>query len=103
MTDLHLEGKERTALDSLLASLGFPTMTKRQEDIHESYPETFKWLLDREDHSEASDHGFLNWLESGNDLYWISGKPGSGKSTVSAFEKSEMVLCLWGKYSSYIF
>jgi hypothetical protein len=27
-------------------------------------------------------HAFVNWLESGTDLFWISGKPGSGKSTL---------------------
>jgi hypothetical protein len=29
-----------------------------------------------------STHAFVNWLESGTDLFWISGKPGSGKSTL---------------------
>src|SRR3569833_2171716 len=28
---------------------------------------------------------FVEWLESKNDLYWISGKPGSGKSTLMKF------------------
>ena len=28
---------------------------------------------------------FLNWLRSGNDIYWISGKAGSGKSTLMRF------------------
>lgn len=27
-------------------------------------------------------HAFVNWLESGTGLFWISGKPGSGKSTL---------------------
>ena len=30
-------------------------------------------------------HSFRKWLESGDDVYWISGKPGSGKSTLFKF------------------
>lgn len=40
------------------------------------------------DEEETSRDSFVNWLKSGNDLYWISGKPGSGKSTLMKFLNS---------------
>ena len=32
--------------------------------------------------TSAPRHAFVNWLESRTNLFWISGKPGSGKSTL---------------------
>ena len=57
-------------------------MKARQEDIHEAYPKTFQWLLVSENHIGKPGGDFINWLEADSGMYWINGKPGSGKSTV---------------------
>ena len=40
---------------------------------------------DSENHTFRRQPSFLNWLRSGNDIYWISGKVGSGKSTLMRY------------------
>ena len=73
-------------------SLFFPEMFSRQIDIVEPHHETCHWIFGGPD--EASDLSmshwqegstFLEWLENGKDVYWLSGKPGSGKSTLMKY------------------
>ncbi|KAK3994267.1 hypothetical protein QBC44DRAFT_379610 [Cladorrhinum sp. PSN332] len=98
--------------ERLLRSLKYPGMNARRNQAATSHVRTFGWILDIgddnttdadssdgdddsedinyerdefwEDHYVRSDN-FLEWLQSDNDLYWISGKPGSGKSTLVKF------------------
>ena len=80
--DLHIESKETEHFRQLLQSLGFPTMTKRQEELYDPYPTTFEWMFERQFPEEQPDNGFFTWLETRGGIYWVNGKPGSGKSTV---------------------
>ena len=41
--------------------------------------------VNSENHTFRRQPSFLNWLRSGNDIYWISGKAGSGKSTLMRY------------------
>lgn len=67
--------KERQILHSLYDS----SLMNRYFTVEEEYRNTFRWIFDN------PDHGFANWLESGNGVYWITGKAGSGKSTLMKF------------------
>jgi ABC-type thiamine transport system ATPase subunit len=51
-------------------------MDNREERILEAHEKTFRWIF--------KDSPFKHWLESktGSNLFWISGKAGSGKSTL---------------------
>lgn len=70
-------GMMRKAMDSLQ----FQGMSTRQETISDHYKGTFDWVF-----SEAeSGPGLSKWLQNGSGTYWISGKPGSGKSTLMKF------------------
>lgn len=78
------EYKKKVGL-SLLASLRFETMTLRHEAIEEAHRRTFEWIF-RDPKEEGKPwHNFSQWLESGSGVYWINGKPGSGKSTLMRF------------------
>jgi hypothetical protein len=69
---------------SILESLAFEGMSSRFEDVSEAHEETFEWVF--KDNSErffCAD--FSGWLESGSGIYWVSGKAGSGKSTLMKF------------------
>ncbi|KAJ8131506.1 hypothetical protein O1611_g2118 [Lasiodiplodia mahajangana] len=79
----------------LLESLWFPEIDQRQNQIKEPAPSTLDWLFtppklesgsgedeDRETDSEWSN--FKEWLCQDTSTYWISGKAGSGKSTLMA-------------------
>ena len=70
----------------VLDSLFFPEMTARQEGISDSYRDTFQWIFehdfDANEPSSVPGDDFMEWIEHGEDIYWISGKFGSGKSTL---------------------
>ena len=63
-----------------LQSLHVPVIRMRFEDIELAYPDTYGWLYDDE-------LGFKDWLEGTieDPMFWISGKPGSGKSTLMKY------------------
>ncbi|OQV04091.1 NACHT domain-containing protein isoform 2 [Cladophialophora immunda] len=64
----------------LLASLRYSGMNDREERISEAHETTFQWLLKDSDTNKWV--SFKDWLESNDKLYWITGKAGSGKSTL---------------------
>ena len=67
-------------LNQCLKSLHSDEARSRFEDIEPAYYKTYNWLFDHQ-------VGFEDWLEGKNssNIYWIQGKPGSGKSTVMKF------------------
>ncbi|TRX88265.1 hypothetical protein FHL15_010832 [Xylaria flabelliformis] len=74
---------------AILPSLFLEDLRYREGAIPEAYESTFKWLFEspRSDvHGQPLWSDFQTWLRSSNsDVYWITGKPGSGKSTVMKF------------------
>ena len=66
-----------------LASLNHAEARSRIAEVTDSHQETFHWLYDPEQVQ------FSDWLHhDGNDMaqiFWIQGKPGSGKSTLMKF------------------
>ena len=70
-----------TASDQmLLRSLHFKDIRTRETQVASSHKETFQWLLDS--HSPTN---VTQWLESQSGMFWVTGKPGSGKSTLMKF------------------
>lgn len=47
--------------------------------MNQAYEKTCGWLF------EDETIGFVKWLRSGEGIFWISGKPGSGKSTLMKY------------------
>lgn len=86
-------------LKTLLASLAFPEMNARRNmSAIDAYPNTFQWVFDKDEkHVWDSFPSFLTSREQ--KVYWISGKPGSGKSTLVKFlighEKTQALLEQW--------
>jgi hypothetical protein len=54
-------------------------MDTRVLQIDSAYGETLKWLY------EDPGPGIAEWFRSGTGVFWIQGKPGSGKSTAMKF------------------
>lgn len=102
---------DQTQRERLLRSLKFPAFNERGNQVSQAYRGTFEWIflgddgpskedlgeyglddsdwedsdledLDLADPSEARWDLFSNWLCSTAEVYWISGKPGSGKTTL---------------------
>ena len=74
---------EQAAQQRLLESLRYENMNLRQNQVEERYDETFEWIFSQDgDHPSCS---LPQWLKEGEGIYWVSGKPGSGKSTFMKF------------------
>jgi hypothetical protein len=66
------------ALD-LIDTLNIKDTRYRLQKIENAYGPTFEWVW------TDPDIAFASWLEDGTGVYWISGKPGSGKSTLMKY------------------
>lgn len=65
----------------VLESLHYREIDYRSEGIAIAYQETFQWIFEKPTNSLWAD--FVAWMRDSNaGLYWITGKPGSGKSTL---------------------
>jgi hypothetical protein len=67
----------------VLAKLRFPEMEERCEQIVNAHPRTFEWI-----YSDPMVN-FVNWLQMESTHYWITGHPGSGKSTLMKFIRED--------------
>lgn len=73
---------------AILESLKFEVMHHRYDAITDAHDKTFGWIFDPESFPSTdrrSKIAFKSWLEGGDGIYWISGKPGSGKSTLMKY------------------
>jgi len=59
---------------ALKQALYYEGMERRKAQLDDVDPATFDWIW--------TQTSFATWLESGDGLYWICGKPASGKSTL---------------------
>ncbi|EGX97073.1 hypothetical protein CCM_01732 [Cordyceps militaris CM01] len=76
--------------DFILEGLAYKSMHDREDEVTEAYASTFDWVFadqtgaqQGEEGGRALKHGLKDWLSTtaAGPLYWITGKPGSGKST----------------------
>jgi hypothetical protein len=69
-------------------SLQFSQILERRHQIHEAYGDTYRWILESTSDRSHEWDDFRAWLSSPTEskrIYWIHGKPGSGKSTLMRF------------------
>ncbi|ORY17482.1 hypothetical protein BCR34DRAFT_437838, partial [Clohesyomyces aquaticus] len=74
-----------------LDSLSYDEMFVRHGQISDAFHETFKWLFEPPQEQTSWDN-FTAWLRNndGQRTYWISAKPGSGKSTLMKYIASHI-------------
>ncbi|KAI0188869.1 hypothetical protein EV127DRAFT_433207 [Xylaria flabelliformis] len=70
---------EEANLNRLITSLLTPDADQRLREVEERFQNTFDWIY------HLKETQFSRWLQSGTGLFWINGKPGSGKSTLMKF------------------
>lgn len=70
-------------LEGILASLYLADAQERFDQVEDAFDGTFKWLF------EKDGIGFSEWLRQGKGIFWISGKPASGKSTLLKYAASD--------------
>jgi len=72
--------------EQLLESLNNGNPFTRVNNIPESSEGTFTWIFeDQSSDPDSPEARLAQWLESGDGVFWIVGKPGSGKSTLMKF------------------
>ncbi|KAI8674562.1 NACHT domain-containing protein [Fusarium keratoplasticum] len=74
----------------ILRSLSFRELNSRKEAIPEAYASTCSWIFRDSETDENGEQlewpSFPTWLEQRDqEIYWITGKPGSGKSTLMKY------------------
>ncbi|KAN0093480.1 hypothetical protein V8E51_016664 [Hyaloscypha variabilis] len=77
------EGKKMRA--AFMRSLGYSEMQDRHRRIAEAHEQTFRWIFAKSKKEDIPWSPFTDWLQSGNGVYWINGKAGSGKSTLMRY------------------
>ncbi|ENH67071.1 hypothetical protein FOC1_g10004704 [Fusarium oxysporum f. sp. cubense race 1] len=74
--------------DFILESLSYKSMHDRESQVTEAHSKTLDWIFDNSPiHQSLRQNfrdSFVSWLSSTElgHIYWITGKPGSGKSTL---------------------
>jgi len=86
---LTLSPRRRSQLEQrVLSMLHYPGMEDREGRIAEAFQQTFRWIYQDPPSEEHQWSNFRGWLESPSQLYWITGKAGSGKSTLMKYISS---------------
>lgn len=73
-----------------MGSLAYQEANERRNQVENAHDGTFEWIFQHDGENEKNEHRRWNdiaaFIRSPEDkLYWISGKPGSGKSTLMKF------------------
>ena len=99
LSALAIEGETYSRQLKVIESLRFKMIFERPKRIVEAYPTTFEWLFLEKNPVELPGISMLHWLKERNGIYWISGKAGSGKSTLMKFlvhnERTRKALQIW--------
>ncbi|EPE30296.1 P-loop containing nucleoside triphosphate hydrolase [Glarea lozoyensis ATCC 20868] len=91
--------------NSILANLDFATIRDRHEDLEIAHNQTFEWVFKDASIKDRGWSNFVEWLRHDNGLYWVSGKAGSGKSTLMKYiynhRQTRLELAQWAGFSPF--
>ena len=87
MSQLSMAKVDVAKEQEILKSLSFESRSTRCSSIPEAHHRTFRWVFEKpSSQTEMLASGnLLEWLQKGDGFFWVSGKPGSGKSTFLKF------------------
>ena len=74
--------RREKAEDAILTSIWYPSIHDREADISSAHAKTFDWLFQDPKATGKPWDSFIDFLQGDTGIYWITGKPGSGKSTL---------------------
>ena len=81
----HISERHGRLQRTIIESLRFAEMTDRHHRIVEAHEKTFQWLFLPSNANQQKWTDFSGWLEGKSTLYWVTGKAGSGKSTLMKY------------------
>jgi hypothetical protein len=85
MAKLNISKKIVEKEQAILKSLSFETRPFRHRSISKAHEETFRWVFQKPSGNATKETKLITWLEKGTGFFWVSEKPGSGKSTLMKF------------------
>lgn len=85
LSDMASCDRNVTLEQQLLHSLSFNRMRDRRQQIPMAHKNTFEWIFDQPGQGSRPGNDLNYWLKQQQGLYWLSGKAGSGKSTLMKF------------------
>lgn len=84
MAELALSERDTTREQEILRSLCYEHYLDRYCSIAPAHKATFSWVFDPANTSSEGGR-LLQWFRQGQGVFWVTGKPGSGKSTMMKF------------------
>lgn len=79
-------GRRHSLKEKLLSKFSYPDILIREQSVVKAHEKTYRWIFQKEKQQDQPWASFCHWLETpDNPLYWITGKAGSGKSTLMRF------------------
>lgn len=90
----------RARTDLIIQGLRYSELTYRWDAIDQAYPLTYQWAF--------QDESLLlrPWIEKGSGIFWVTGKAGSGKSTLMKFicqhYETRRLLTSWGRHQETV-
>ncbi|KAJ1324126.1 DnaA-like protein [Microdochium nivale] len=88
-TVISKEVKDRSVrkrMSSIIKQIRFDDMLDREHRITTAHESTLHWLFQGPSKEHIKNWcDFAAWLRSNDRIYWVTGKPGSGKSTLMKF------------------
>lgn len=101
-THRNVDQEAKEALKKIMDSLHFDQERDRQDDIDSAHKGTFEWIYSEPPSGAigVTWSNFHDWLRNDAGIYWVSGKVGSGKSTLMKLlatdERTRESLLVWG-------
>lgn len=87
--------------------LSFRTIGERLDSVDDPYPDTFQWIFRNPKTYRKPWSDYRHFLERSHGCYWISGKAGSGKSTLMKYiyedDRTMNSLRRWAKGEKLLF
>ena len=85
--------------ETIISSLRFIKMRDREERIPEAHQQTFHWIFNGGGNVKANWKDLKSFLLGEDKLYWVTGKAGSGKSTLMKYiaRPAKLYLQSWSK------
>lgn len=85
LSRLSLNARDYEQECLIMDSLYHKELPLRYENIAVAHRTTFGWWLSEKANDAGQFASLRHWLTGPNNLFWVSGKPGSGKSTFLKF------------------
>lgn len=84
LAEVSLSERDMVKEQEVLGSLYYEHYSDRYISISPAHKKTFSWVFNPANTSSEGKR-LLWWLRQGRGVFWITGKPGSGKSTMMKF------------------